>query len=66
MPYLENRENLKEILNMYLFLLFSYTLPGFTSFILEPEDRYLLGYLPIGILSVMVLINLTLAIIFVC
>jgi hypothetical protein len=51
---------------MYLFLLFSYSLPGFTTFILDPDDRYVLGYLPIVILSIMVLINLTLAIISIC
>jgi hypothetical protein len=62
-PYKEPLENKKEVLNSALFLLFAYTLPGFTTIILEPEDRYSLGYIAIVILGIMVAFNLILAII---
>jgi hypothetical protein len=62
LPFVEKVENITEVVNACLFLAFGYTLPGFTLIILDPADRYKLGFTTIGILALLVLINITTAV----
>jgi hypothetical protein len=57
-PYIEMIENVKEVVNYQCFLLFCYTLPGFTALITDLNVQYNLGFIAIAILGAIVVFNL--------